>query len=149
MPKVFGKSCGFFNFPSVGRRMCDLMLQWISSFLERSQTHGQDCLLFLRHREASSSRGKNNRSLASLVQYLLLPKQKSGQEQDFLLITISLELFMSRSRQGMAKVNTKIGIISPTSVFWNQWAKNWCQTSISSNFPKDKKKNVWDVRKKS
>lgn len=84
---------------------CDSVLQWISSFLDWSQTHGQDCLLFLRHSETSSSRGKTNHSLTSLLQYLLLPKQKSGQEQDFLLIIISLELLMSRSRQGMAKVN--------------------------------------------
>lgn len=36
--------------------------------------------------KASSSSGQNEHSLASLLQYLLLPKQKLGQEQDFLLI---------------------------------------------------------------
>lgn len=85
-------------------------------FWNEARLMGQDCLLFLGHSRGHLPEAKTGHALAYFLQYLLLPNQKSKQKQDFLLTSISPELLMSRSRQAMAKINTKIGIIS--TIFW-------------------------------
>lgn len=105
-PSLLWEVCGFLKFPPVVQRngQCDAS---VHSFLFGMQPNSWSGLFTVSPAQPRRHlpEAEPDHALASFLHYLLLSNQKSGQEQDFLLTSISLELLRSRSRQGMAKIN--------------------------------------------